>query len=705
MPHAARRPAVGATSPHDPHATSDRPWRYPIDPMRTSVNWINDYLDPPATAEEQADLLTRAGFPFDGAEEVEGDRQQEIETTSNRGDCLCHLGLAREVAAISGRTLRPPTAVAAAIGPDVGSRATLRNERPDLCPLYTGRVILGATVKPSPAWLADRLRAIGQIPRNNIVDATNFVLFELGQPTHVFDLSLLRGESIVVRMAHRDEPFLPLGEGAAGIKLSTEDLVIADAERAVALAGVKGGAETAVTDSTTDLLLEAATFAPMTVRRTSQRHRIASDSSYRFERGVDPRQVDAAADRLAALILEIAGGQLCANVLREGAPLPEPRVISLRPRRCRDILGIEIADDRIIDGLQRLGLAPRRDAEALRCTVPSHRLDLEREIDLIEEVARMSGLDALPVAETIAVRVAPPQPTIAGRRALRDALAGMGLVETVTHSLVSEAAAAPFVPEGAAPLRVGDDRARAEPILRPSVLASLLRVRARNEDAGVRPLGLFEVAAAFHLRDEHHEERETLGILLDMEDARDLRPLRGIIDRAVRTLFGSDISVTVTAHDDRPWLQPCGAIQVDGRTIGRIGVIDDAVRKSFGLERPLAAAELEMEPMLAAYPPETVAQEMPAFPAIERDLSLVVDESVAWGDLEATIGSLELPLLEEITLVDVFRGRQVGDGKKGVTLRLRFRGSDRTLRHEEVDGPVGQVVEALGSVHHAELRG
>lgn len=247
--------------------------------MRTSVNWINDYLDPPASADEQAELLTRAGFPFDGREDLDGDVQQEIETTSNRGDCLCHYGLAREIAAISGRTLRSPTVELPMGDPEAASVASVRNERHDLCPLYTGRVILGATVAPSPGWLADRLRAIGQIPRNNIVDATNFVLFELGQPTHVFDLRLLRGASIIVRNARPDEPFRPLGEGAATVTLSADDLVIADGERAVALAGVKGGADTAVTNATTDLLLEAATFLPIAVRRMSQRHRIADRKS------------------------------------------------------------------------------------------------------------------------------------------------------------------------------------------------------------------------------------------------------------------------------------------------------------------------------------------------------------------------------------------------------------------------------------------
>jgi phenylalanyl-tRNA synthetase beta chain len=353
--------------------------------MNTSAAWLNDYLEPPASPEEQAELLTRAGFPFEGGEEVAistgRDMRQDFEMTSNRGDCTCHVGMAREIAAISGRTLKVPQPAPKATGPAASSIVTVENHEKKLCPLYTARIIKGVKVGPSPQWLQDRLIARGDIPRNNVVDATNFVLFELGQPTHVFDLAKLKGPKIVVRKAKPNEPFLPIGEGAAEVKLSADDLVIADAEDAVAIAGVKGGALSAVTHATTDILIEAATFDPVTVRNTSRRLNISSDSSFRFERGVHPAQVNHAADRLAELILELAGGTLLDGVVSDGAPIPPRRTVSMRCERCRKILGVPVEDAMMVTSLAKLGFEPKLDAGVIHCTVPIQRLDIEREVD------------------------------------------------------------------------------------------------------------------------------------------------------------------------------------------------------------------------------------------------------------------------------------------------------------------------------------
>lgn len=710
--------------------------------MRTSVTWLNDYLDPPASAEEQADLLTRAGLPFDGRETVEGEIWQEIETTSNRGDCLCHLGLAREVAAMTAiggersvgpgpgkaRRVKTPEANPQASGPAVETVATVRNEVPALCPLYTGHVILGATVRPSPDWLARRLRAIGQIPRNNIVDCTNFVLFELGQPTHVFDLDRLAERTIVVRMAREGERFLPLGEGMAEVGLSRDDLVIADAERPVALAGVKGGALTAVREGTTNLLLESATFDPLTVRRTSRRLRISSDSAHRFERGVHPAQVEPAARRLAALILETAGGTLCTGVLRAGVQLPAPRRITLRTARCAALLGLELSSEQILAALDTLGFSPKatggsgRDlAATIEVVVPPHRLDIEREIDVVEEVARMAGLDTLPVAETIAIRVAPPQPRVLARKALRDALAGLGFVETVTHSLIAESAAEPFLRPQTTLLRVGDERARAEPILRPSIVPSLLRVRRHNLDGGVTPLRLFEIASTFELSKDGHAERESLALVVDAEHGAasgegSLRSLRGIVERLLRMLLGEHTAIELREDPQAAaWLAPAARIVVtpsstdrptSTRTmeVGRIGLVAPAALTACGLPLPQWAAEIELEGLLDGFPPTPRAESLPAYPAIARDVSAIVEERVAWSALEAEIRSLHLEFLESIEFVTAFRGKPIPPGRKSVTARLRFRSPQRTLRHEEVDPQMGQAIAALQRRLGAEIR-
>jgi phenylalanyl-tRNA synthetase beta chain len=683
--------------------------------MRTSVLWINDYLDRPADAAEQAAVLTAAGLPLDGGDTADnGEPWQEIETTSNRGDCLCHVGMAREIAAATGRTLKLPAATPTAHAEKASDAVRVANHEHALCPRYTARVIRGVKVGPSPDWLQRRLIAIGQIPRNNVVDATNFVLFELGQPTHVFDLATLAGGEIHIRRARKDEPFLPLGSDAKEVKLSADDLVIADRDRPVALAGVKGGALASVTEATTDLVLEAATFDAVTVRNTSRRHGISSDSSYRFERIVHPAEIDAAADRLAALILEIAGGTLSSGVVSDGAPLPAPRAIRLRPARCRKILGFDIPTSRMMDLLATLGFSPKFSleggAEVIDTIAPPRRVDVEREIDLIEEICRLHGLAAIPVADTLPIRVERQNPVERGTRAAKDLLAGMGFVETITHSLVAEKLAESFLPKGATLLRVDDERAGGEPTLRPSVVASLLRVRRHNEDQGAESLRLFEFASAFHYANGTHVERPTLALVADAPGgARDpqlaFRLLRGSVERLLGLVAPRTARVEFIPSDLPSWLAPAARVVVGGVDLGVIGLVEPRVLKSCGLERPTAACELELRGLLAQYPPDNAAKELPAFPATDRDISAIVGEGIAYGAIVREIESLALPFLESIEFVTTFRGKQIGEGRKSVSLRLVFRAADRTLRSEEADASVAKAISRLREALGAEIRG
>jgi phenylalanyl-tRNA synthetase beta chain len=684
--------------------------------MRTSVLWLNDYLDRPADAAEQAAALTSAGLPFDGGETAEnGEPWQEIETTSNRGDCLCHVGMAREVAAVTGRDVRMPAASPKSGGGRAADHVRVTNREHALCPRYTARVIKGVKVGPSPEWLQRRLVAIGQVPRNNVVDATNFVLFELGQPTHVFDLATLAGAEIQIRRAKDGEAFLPLGAGAKEVKLTASDLVIADRDRPVALAGVKGGALASVTDATTDIVLEAATFDAVTVRNSSRRHGIASDSSYRFERVVHAAEIDPAADRLAALILEIAGGTLLEGVVADGAPLPAPRAIALRPARARQILGFDIATSRMVELLTTLGFAPRVEgagaAEVIHTTAPARRVDVEREIDLIEEICRLNGLDAIPVADALPIRVARPSPVERGTRAVKDLLVGMGFVETVTHSLVSEKAGESFLPAGATLLRVEDERAGGEPALRPSVVTSLLRVRRHNEDQGAANLRLFECASAFHHAGGTHVERPTVSLVADAPvDARDaqgaFRLMRGVVERVLQLVAPRRAGVEFAPQGaaGAAWLSAGARVIVNGVDIGCVGIVDARIAKAHGLERPTAAAELELRGLLSAFPPENAAVELPAFPAADRDISAIVADRVRYGDIEREIRSLKLANLEEIAFVTTFRGKQIGDGKKSVSLRLVFRKPDGTMTSDEADASVGRAIERLREALGAEVR-
>jgi phenylalanyl-tRNA synthetase beta chain len=675
----------------------------------TSVKWMNDYLEPPADADEQADLLTRAGFPLEEREPLSGaDVRQDFEMTSNRGDCTCHVGLAREIAAISGRTLKVPRPALNAPGAPAGLTVAVTNREPVLCPLYTARLIRGVTVRPSPGWIAERLEAINLIPRNNIVDASNFVLFELGQPTHVFDLAKLEGPEIIIRRGQGGERFLPIGEGAEEITLSAEDLVIADARVPVAIGGVKGGALSAVTETTTDILIESATFDPVTVRNTSRRLGVESDSAYRFERGVHPGQVDAAAERLAELILETAGGELAEGVVYDGAPIPQLARVSMRPERCRALIGVPLDVDQMVAWLATLEFQPEVAGDVIECTVPVHRLDIQREVDLIEEVGRMMGHDTLPVTETIEVRLAPPQSTELGRRAICDTLVGMGFVETVTHSLVGAQAAGAFLPPGAEALRLdaGDGgRGGAESVLQPSVLPGVLRVLAHNHDNGVRHLKLFETASTFTGGTGDHVEQRMLALVSDLEHFDDgLRPLRGVVERIAAMALGPDTTVTVEPDNAAPWFAPGAVVGIDGRTVGRLGVLAADVGRQLGLDTPVAAAELQLEPLIERYPPDTEAHALPAFPAVERDISAVVGEDVTWRRLHEIVAGLGLEHLEAVEFVGAFRGRQIGAGRKSITVRLRFRAPDRTLVHESVDVQADAAMKAFESQLGAEIR-
>ncbi|MDP6601594.1 MAG: phenylalanine--tRNA ligase subunit beta [Phycisphaerales bacterium] len=673
--------------------------------MLVSARWINDYLSPHATAEEQADLLTAAGFPLEGREDLEdGDVRQDFEMTSNRGDCVCHLGLAREIAARSSRSLKAPDTAPPAGDAALPAGTSVTNDEPDLCPLYTARVILGANVTPSPDWLRERITARGDVPRTNVVDATNFVLFEQGQPTHVFDLDKLAGGRVEIRRARQGETLLPIGEGAKEIKLTPDDLVIADAENPVALAGVKGGASTAVTDDTTNLLIEAATFDPVIVREMSRRHNITSDSSFRFSRGVSPLQVDSCAERLVSILLDVAGGTRCNEVLRDGQSPPKLATASMRGDRCRQRLGVDLSDQEMCDVLEGLGFDTTLAGGEITCTIPCHRGDIAREIDLIEEVGRVHGYDHIPVQDSLTVRVPPLQGEVTGRRAVLDALAGMGFIECITHSLVATDAATPFLRDGESLLEIDDDRAAAEPALRPSVIPSLLRVRRHNFDAGGdagAPMRLAEIGTTFRLQGGTHNETVQLGLVVDAEDAVGLRHLRGIVDRVIEVLTGNTAEIIAGSL---PWLSAGGVIEVAGKQVGWIGRLADALEKTWDLPNAVDIAEIELEAMFAAYPPPRAPSPLPTHPAIERDISAIVSNETSWMAVRNAVAAMSLPHLENIVFVGVYRGKGIPEGHKSLTLRLRFRADDRTLTHDEVDGPTADATAVLVEKLAAEIR-
>ncbi len=682
--------------------------------MRTSVNWINAYLSSSTTADEQAQILTGVGFPCESSEKLSGgDYAQEIETTSNRGDCLCHLGLAREIAAASGRTIVLPSSASVCATEAASSAISVTNHEPLRCPRYTARVIRGVTVAPSPPWLQERLIAIGQIPRNNVVDCTNFVLFEYGQPSHVFDLAKLTGAVIHVRASREGETFLPLGEGAKSITLDAGILVIADGERPVALAGVKGGAATAVTDATTDIVIEAAAFDPVAVRKTSRALRISSDSSYRFERGVHPAEVDEAAQRLVALILETAGGSLLSGSVAAGPSVPAALTVMLRLERLIAIAGYPLEPREVMQILTVLGFSPVLASATITCTIPSRRIDVTREIDLIEEVVRLAGLDRIPQHDVVSIRPVGRQFAVEAVRTAKNALAGLGFVETVSPTLVSERAAAPFLPREFVALRVADERTMGEPILRPSLLCSLLQSLKVNRDRGSQNVRLFEHATTFWLEGKTHHEKRTLALVAsDSSPPESLyRLVRGSIEALARELRGTHASCEVqitspctVCTSAGSGLHPAGTLLIDGKAVGVLGLISSTAQHAFGLEGSVAAAELDWTLLAESYPPTPRAETLANSPLLDRDLSIVVGDDVTWSQIESTIRSAQLPFFESIEFVGNWRGKQLGATRRSTTVRLCFRAADRTLRREEVEPQLARLTELLAKDLKAELR-
>jgi len=698
-----------------------------------SVRWLNRYLDPAdATADEVEHALTNAGFPIESRRAAPAGAAQagrpchpdtvlDVEITSNRGDCLSQVGLAREVAAVTGRRLVMPEWVEPRRGEPAESVLALENRVPEACPRFTAQVIRGVKIGPSPAWLAELLESLGQRAINNVVDATNFLNFELGHPSHVFDLRALAGGRLVIRWAKDGEKLRTLD--GKDRTLRADELVVADAERAQSLAGVIGGAESEVSEGTTDVVLEVATWEPSVVRRAARRLGIRTDASHRFERGVAPAELDLAARRAAALIVEIAGGTLCSGMLDEGRALPPARTIRYRPSRARALIGVDVSDTEQARLLRSIGVETDGAGAAMTCVPPPFRPDLEREVDLVEEVARLHGLGAVPVLDRMPVAVRPPQQRERAMREMHAALEGLGFYEAVTFTFVSADDAAPFMPPGLRAVRVDDERRKAEPVCRPSALPSLLACRRANRAAQVtRPGGvrLYEWSANFAEIDgpgAQTVENRNLALLMDVPTAGSkpthdelqagLRGIRGVVEAVVARLGGAGADVRLTpAVPYAPAFraEAFADVLVNGDRVGSVGLLAPGVLNQHDLDHPMAAGDLNLDALLALFPPEVRIRALPAFPPIDRDLSLLVPEGTPWERVRSLVEGANLPLLESVEFVGTYRGKQAGAGRKSVTLRLTFRDPSRTLRREEVEPQVASLVERARSDLAAELR-
>ena len=666
--------------------------------MRISLNWLTDYVDVAAVpVKDLAAMLTDVGLNCEEIIETPTDIILDLEVTSNRPDCLGHLGVAREAAAVLGKAFTPPPLDAPEGETDVADLAEVIVEAPDLCPRYTARVLQGVKIGPSPQWLIERIEAAGLRSINNVVDVTNYVLMEYSQPLHCFDYDKLAGHKIIVRRGRAGEVMVAI-DGTT-CRLDEEMLVIADAENAVAIAGVMGGLSTEVDGTTRNLLIESARFDPLATRRTSRKLALMSESNYRFERGVDPVAVAAASLRACRMILDLAGGTLARGVIDVWARPFEPKTVAVRPARCNALLGIEVSPERQAEILDRLGLSPQTDGEHIVCTIPPHRADLEREADLIEEVARMVGFDSIPTCPHVTHAVTDEGLAQRTRRQVGTLLTAAGFDEAITYVFNDPAEAAMFGFDRL--VNVDPTVRKTNNVLRPTLWPSLLRACKTNQDAGNGAVSLFELAAVFppgqgQLPDEKIE--------LAMVTTRDLRHLRGALEMPLARLSPS------TALDFRPGdvagLAPAGGGQVflGDWCVGAVGQLADQVQHYYGLEHPLCAARLDFQAVLDHAEKRRTFTPLPKFPAVSRDLSLVVDEAAAWRDIRDAIDSVTQPMRVDVQYVTTFRGTPIPAGRKSVTVRLVYRSEDATLRSEDVDGQIAAVVSVLAEKASAVLR-
>lgn len=659
----------------------------------------------PPDAELGADVVGLLGLD---------DTVLELEITPNRPDCMSMIGVAREVAIVLGNELRLPEP--GAIGSDgLSNPVRVDIDDPDGCTRYLARYLSGVSIAPSPTWLSARLLAAGIRPVSNVVDATNYVLLEMGQPLHAFDARRVADHHVVVRRARPGERLTTLD--GADRELHPDDLLITDPKRVLALAGVMGGEDSEVAADSTDIILESAHFERSSIAFTSRRHLLRSEASARFERGADPEGVADAAARATGLILELAGGTAAAAAADVyPRPYERPR-ITLRPERTGIVLGAGLARETQTDYLSRLGLDVTEKDDVIEVSVPGFRPDLRREADLIEEVARLAGFERLP-STLPSGRAGMLEPDQVFERTLRRALVGTGLSEAWTSSFMSRA--------DLVRLGLGDDHPAAhlvalenpmsedESVLRSTLLPGLLRSVALNSARGNRSVALFEVARVYETSDEALP-REGLVLGAAMTGARRspgwLEPERrwgffeakGVVDAVLGSSGFPPLAYERVSgapfHPTR-----AASVSLDGTVLGVLGELHPAVCERFSVPERTVAMELALAPLLAALPERVKVAELARFPSVFLDLALIVREDVTAAAVQALIESAGAPELASVRLFDVYRGDQVPEGEKSLAFALELRASDRTMTDDEAVATRDRIVTLLAEEVGARLR-
>lgn len=650
------------------------------------------------------------GQPFQP--DAESDTVLDLSISPNRPDCLSHIGIARELGVVMGQAVRMPDDSLKEKGGPASESCSIEIADPEACPRYSARLIRNVRIAPSPDWLRRRLETVGIRSINNVVDITNFVLMETGHPLHAFDYDLLAGQKIVVRKARKDENFTTLDGQARA--LTPDDLLIADSEKGVALAGVMGGENSEVSDRTRNILLESAYFDPLTIRKTSKRLGLSTEASQRFERGCDPNGTIYAVNRASQLLAELAHGEIAEGVL-DAYPKPAPPWnVTLRPDRITRVLGVSVPARDVVRILSGLGLKTE-DGDPIRVTVPTFRPDLKEEIDLIEEVVRHYGYDRIkPKLDSRVVLDPYVERELEFTESLRDFLSGVGFSEILTTSMVPENAVR-ILSETRPPLSVQNPLSPETAFMRTSLIAGLLDAVRWNRNRSQSDLRLFEIGRIFMRREDPlpDEKRVVSGVLTGRTRPRpywkeedrpvDFFHLKGVIESLTDRfrLGGFDLRLKPLTLFD-----PASSIEIvlNGRTLGCMGAVNESVLGMWDIEEPVFAFELDVASLFREHRPVEKYRPISRYPSVKRDLAIVVDETVYTGDIQHLIRKNGEDMLTRIDIFDLYQGEQVPNGKKSVAVSLTFTSHEHTLTDTDIDSVVDGIVRSLKTKLSATLR-